>query len=69
MTDYNFTNPASVESLAWELRLDDWYRAVNRAKINDLGNGVPPYTPDEAVQNNINFNYNNLNATKIFQNC
>ena len=62
-----FKNPAAVEMLVQEMRLADWPRSLNRSKINDLFNGYPPYTSEEVTQNNINFNFSDLAATKIAQ--
>jgi len=60
-----FKNAAALESLVWQLRLDDFPRSDNRAKVNELFDGWPPYTSREVEQNNITFNFNDLSATKI----
>jgi len=54
-----------VQSIAWQLRYGDWFRANNRARINSLFNGAPPYTAEEVEQNNINVNVNFLEATSL----
>lgn len=60
-----FDNSQIVEQIVWQMRLADWSRAENRSRINDLANGVPPYTPVEVAQNNINTNVNFLELTRI----
>jgi len=47
------------------MRLADWPRGQNRALINDLFNGLPPYTPNEVRDNNIAVNVNFLEGTKL----
>lgn len=61
----NFKNAREVEQIVWEMRLADWPRAVNRQRINDLANGVPPYSPEEERENNISVNVNPLSATNV----
>lgn len=61
----NFTNAEAVEQTVWQMRLADWPRGQNRARINDLANGAPPYTPDEAARNNIEINVNDLSLTRL----
>lgn len=60
-----FTTAAACESVVWEMRLADYPRALNRAALNDLYNGAPPYTAEEVIQNRINTNVNFLEGTKI----
>jgi hypothetical protein len=60
-----FTTAAAIEQVVWQMRLADWPRARNRAMLNDLYNGLPPYTDDEQRQNRINTNVNFLDGTKI----
>ena len=47
------------------MRLADYPRATNRALINGLFNGEPPYTEDEVRQNNYSTNCNFLESTKM----
>lgn len=61
----NFTDAETVEQTVWQMRLADWPRGQNRARINDLANGAPPYTPDEAARNNIEINVNDLTLTRL----
>ncbi len=60
-----FNDASAVEQICWQFRLADYPRSLNRAKINSLFNGVPPFTDDEVAQNNIGTNVNFLEATKI----
>jgi hypothetical protein len=60
-----FENASAVEQIVWQLRLADYPRAQNRALINSLFNGVPPFTEEEQEVNNQSTNYNDLSATKI----
>lgn len=61
----NFKTPTAVESVVLQLVYGEWQRAGNRAAINKLFNGFPPYSPEEQTQNNINVNINDLTATNI----
>lgn len=61
----NFKTPTAVESIVLQLVYGEWQRAGNRASINKLFNGFPPYSPEEQTQNNINVNVNDLTATNI----
>ncbi len=60
-----FDDAEQVQSLAWQLRYGDWFRANNRARINSLFNGAPPYGQEEVEENNIGVNVNFLEATSI----
>jgi hypothetical protein len=61
----NFTRADIVEQVVWQMRLADYPRATNRALVNDLANGVPPYTQAEVAQNNIDTNVNFLELTRV----
>lgn len=61
----NFTSAEAVEQTVWQMRLADWPRGVNRARINDLANGAPPYTDEESRRNNIEINVNDLSLTRL----
>lgn len=61
----NFSNPSIVETLVWQMKLADYPRGLNRSKINDLMNGVPPYTDTEVAENSIAVNVNFLEGTKL----
>ena len=60
-----FEDAELVQSIAWQLRYGDWSRAKNRARINALFNGQPPYSQEEVEENNINVNTNFLEATSL----
>lgn len=48
------------------MKLNDRSRAVRRQLIDDLFNGLPPYSPEEVAQNQIKVNTSNLQATRIY---
>lgn len=56
---------ASIESTIWDCKLADLPRSANRARINELFDGFPPYSPEEVAQNRINSNVNFLDANRI----
>lgn len=56
----NFKSAASVAQVVLQMKLADLPRSRNRALINDLFNGLPPYTDQEAQQNRIEVNVNFL---------
>lgn len=60
-----FTTAAACEQIVWEMRLADYPRGLNRARMNNLYNGAPPYTDEEQTQNRIVTNVNSLEGTKI----
>src|SRR5579863_2539877 len=60
-----FSTPAFVEQAVWQLRLADWPRALNRAKLNELFQGFPPYSEEEVRQNRIETNVNFLYGPEI----
>lgn len=51
----NFTKAEQVESCCYDMRLADFTRGKNRARINDLFNGVKPFASDEENPINVNF--------------
>src|SRR5215831_6249212 len=61
----NFTSAQALEQVIWQMRLADYPRSLNRSRIDDLFNGVPPYSATEVEQNNISTNVNFLESTKI----
>ena len=60
-----FKTASEVEQVCYEFKLADYPRGKNRALINDLFNGVPPYTGEEVAANDININVNFLGGTRI----
>lgn len=63
----NWSKAQNIESTVWEMKLNDLPRASNRALIDSLFNGAPPYSDRQVRQNQINVNVNNLIPTKIAQ--
>jgi hypothetical protein len=57
----NFDKPEQVEMICYDIRLGDYPRGLNRARINNLFNGAPPFEDDEANKVNVN----PLTGTKI----
>lgn len=47
------------------MRLADFVRALDRTRINELANGVPPYTQLEVQENGIVVNVNDLTLTRV----
>jgi hypothetical protein len=54
----NFSSPEKVASVIQTLKDAENRRAPNRALINTLFNGAPPYTKSEADENKIQWNVN-----------
>lgn len=60
-----FKNAQVVESLLWQMRLADYPRGLNRSRVNSLFNGDPPYSPQQAKENNLSVNVNFLESTRL----
>lgn len=60
-----FKTAQVVENTVWDMRLGDYSRSFNRARINALFNGEPPYSPQQARENNLAVNVNFLESTKL----
>ncbi len=60
-----FDNAQVVEQLVWQMRLADYPRGVRRSKINSLFNGDPPYNEQQARENNITINYNDMASVRL----
>lgn len=60
----NFSDPREVEQVCYQLKLADYPRSQNRARINELFNGFPPYNDQEVNENNITINVNDLSSTR-----
>lgn len=58
-----------VEQVCWDMKLADLPRGGNRAKIDELAGGWPPWTEQEAQENAIDVNVNFLALTKILADC
>lgn len=60
-----FSDANEVDQLCYQMKLADYPRAQNRARINDLFNGAPPYSAQDVQDNNIAVNVNYLEGTRI----
>lgn len=61
----DFNRPEQIESICYQMRQSDWSRSSNRARIDALFNGVPPYDESEVEENNIEVNVNFLESTRL----
>ncbi len=61
----DFNTADAVEGICYQIRLADYPRGKNRAKINNLFNGFPPFNENEAEANGINVNVNFLEGTVL----
>ena len=55
-----FSSADKVEEVVWQCRLADLPRGENRAVLDRLYDGFPPYSESEAEENNIEINRNDL---------
>ena len=63
ISSVDFSTAATVENWCWYARQSDYTRAYNRALIDSLANGAPPYqTQDRNVRS---VNVNDLTMTRI----
>jgi len=60
-----FTSARIVEETCYAMRLAEFQRSRNRALIDSLAGGAPPYTQQEAEQNGIEVNTNDLSLTRL----
>jgi hypothetical protein len=60
-----FNTTEEVDQICYQMRLGDYPRGKNRALVNNLFNGVPPYTDEEAEKNGIEVNVNFLEPTRL----
>lgn len=61
----NFDDAQQVEQICWQLKLGDYPRSLNRSRINNMANGVPPYDDEEARENHLDVNVNPLSHTRL----
>lgn len=59
-----YDDAQSVEMITYQLKESDWVRGQNRARINDLFNGAPPYSGKEVEENDIKINVNDLASAR-----
>ena len=60
-----FDTASVVESICYDVKLADYPRGQNRARIDNLFNGVPPFNEADAEKNNITINVNFLEGTVL----
>lgn len=60
-----FDDAGKVEQTVWNMRLADLPRGDNRAILNRLYNGDPPYDEAKAEENNIEINRNDLSGVNL----
>jgi hypothetical protein len=53
-----------LDCLCYDLAVGEWPRSVNRARIADLANGVPPFTAEEMERDGRVVNVNTLDLTR-----
>lgn len=63
----SFKDPKKIWQAVEALVEADQSRAMNRARINSLFNGDPPYTASEAAEDHIDTNVNFLDGTQLIQ--
>lgn len=56
MTDNDWNDPSQVEQVIWQMRLADLPRGENRAVLDRLYNGNPPFDQSKAEENNVQIN-------------
>lgn len=60
-----FDHPGTVNEVVWDMRLADLPRAEDRATLQRLFSGNPPYDEEKAEENNIEINYNDLEGPNM----
>lgn len=60
----NANDPRLLDSISWDLLFADAPRSANRALIDALADGAPPFTDSEVSDNAIAVNFNDLSLTK-----
>lgn len=61
----DFNDPQLTEQVCYDFKLSDYNRGKNRALINQLFNGFPPYSAAEVEENDIQVNVNDLTGTRL----
>ena len=57
-----FSSADKVEEVVWTMRLADLPRGENRAVLDRLYDGFPPYNEEQATENNVEINRNDLSG-------
>ena len=65
MSNNWFDDARILDQLCLDARVADFPRGANRARINLLANGSPPYTEDEVQKNGVAINVNSLELTSL----
>jgi len=65
MTGQSFDDSRQLDQWAYDLILADAPRDTNRALINSLANGSPPYTEEEALASKVKINVSDLSLTRL----
>lgn len=60
-----FNDARILDQVCYDHKLADYPRGLNRARIDALFNGAPPYSTAEVEENGINVNVNFLEATRL----
>jgi len=60
-----FDDARELDQLCYAIRLSDYPRGLNRKRIDDLFNGVPPFTDEEVEQNQTAVNVNWLESVRL----
>lgn len=60
-----YDDARQLDALCYDLVLGDFPRGRNRARIQRLANGAPPYSDDEVEENGIVVNINDLTHTRL----
>jgi hypothetical protein len=59
-----FNDSRTLDAMCYDLVLGEYPRSKNRALINEIANGVPPFTNEEVRDNNIVVNVNDLSMPR-----
>lgn len=61
----NVDSPRILDAVCYDLVLSDFPRGRNRALIQNLANGAPPYTQTEVEENGVEVNVSDLAHTRL----
>lgn len=60
-----FEDARTIDSICWQMRQADFVRSANRARIDELFNGWPPFSTEEVQKNQTAVNVNFLEGTRL----